>query len=332
MLLDKVNDKLNKTIKNVKLSQAIRIVIVFLKSFYPGETEKDLYNNLIFKANPSLSFQKSDVSNIEFKEIDKKVVVEITLNFLSIFGSQSPMPSNYSEMVLRSYESDRILYDFLNLFNHHLQRFVYPIWEKHRYYVQYQKDLKDTFSRYILSFLGLRMNFLDKESKIDLTKLLSYAGLLNLRFQSANNLKSILKHYLSHKDLEIIEFIPEKYNIPSYQNIALGLENSELGENFLIGEYVVGKNNKFEILLNNSKFEDFIDYSILGQKINDLKELMNFILQEPLNYDLVLQIKKEDKKEFILENESDFYLGVSCWIGENINDEKITMIRKHNEN
>lgn len=332
MLLDKVNDKLNKTIKNVKLSQVIRIVIVFLKSFYPGETEKDLYNNLIFKANPSLSFQKSDVSNIEFKEIDKKVVVEITLNFLSIFGSQSPMPSNYSEMVLRSYESDRILYDFLNLFNHHLQRFVYPIWEKHRYYVQYQKDLKDTFSRYILSFLGLRMNFLDKESKIDLTKLLSYAGLLNLRFQSANNLKSILKHYLSHKDLEIIEFIPEKYNIPSYQNIALGLENSELGENFLIGEYVVGKNNKFEILLNNSKFEDFIDYSILGQKINDLKELMNFILQEPLNYDLVLQIKKEDKKEFILENESNFYLGVSCWIGENINDEKITMIRKHNEN
>lgn len=333
MLLEKINDKLNKTIKNIKLAQVIRIAIVFLKPFYSNETEKNLYNNLIFKANPSLSFQKSDVSNIEFKEIDKKIVVEITLNFLSIFGSQSPMPSNYSEMVLRSYESDKILYDFLNLFNHHLQRFIYPIWEKHRYYVQYQKDLSDTFSKYILSFLGLRMNFIDKKSKINLSKLLCYSGLLNMRFQSANNIKSILRHYLSHNDLEIFEFIPQKYNIPMWQKAKLGLENSKLGEDFLIGNYVVGRNNKFKILLNNSKFEDLIAYSIFGEKIYELEELINFMVQEPLSYDLVLQIKKDEKKEFILKEESNFYLGINCWIGQNTMDEEILMIRKgDNEN
>lgn len=331
MLLDKVNEKLNKIVKNVKLSQVIRITMVFLKPFYPNETEKSLYNNLIFKANPSLSFQKSDVSHIEFKEIDKKVIVEITLNFLSIFGSQSPMPSNYSEMVLRSYESDKILYDFLNLFNHHLQKFVYPIWKKHRYYIQYEKDLSDTFSGYILSFLGFKMSFTKSESKINLSKLFRYIGLLNLPFKSTNNIKTILKHYLSHNDLEIIEFLPERFDIPNYQKTNLGLGNCRLEESFLIGDYVIGKNNKFKILLKNSKFDDLKNYSILGNKIDELKELMNFILQEPLSYDLALHIREEDKKEFVLKEGSDFYLGINFWIGLKTNDEEIVMI-KRNEN
>lgn len=333
MLLNKINEKLNKTIKNIKLSQVIRVAIVFLKPFYPNQNEKSLYNNLIFKANPSLSFQKSDVSQIEFKEVDNRVIVEITLNFLSIFGSQSPMPANYSEMVLRSYESDKILYDFLNLFNHHLQRFIYPIWEKHRYYIQYQKDLSDTFSGYILSFLGLRINFKDGESKIDLSKLFRYAGLLNLPFKSANNIKTILKHYLSHENLEIIEFLPEKFFIPNYQKTNLGLGNCSLQESFLIGDYIIGRNNKFKILLKNCKFEDFKDYSILGNKINELKKLMDFILQEPLSYDLALHIKEEDKKEFILKEDSDFHLGINFWMGLKSNDEEVVMImRDKNEN
>lgn len=328
MTIEKINSDLNKKIKNIKLSQVIRIVIVTLKLYYPEKSEKALYDNIIFKANPSLSFQKSDVSSLVFIEKEEKIFVEITLNFLSIFGSQSPMPTHYSELVLKSVESDKILYDFLNLFNHHLQRFVYPIWEKHRYYVQFQKDLNDTFSRYIMSFLGLRMNFVDKESKINITRLLCYTGLLNMRFQSANNIKSILRHYLSHEDLEIIEFIPEKYNIPYWQKTNLGFENSYLGKNILIGDSVIGRNNKFHIVLRNSKFEDLKKYSFLSENIYEFEELIAFVIQEPLSYELIIHVKKEEQKDFILQKDSDFHLGVNCWIGEKMRDEEVVSIRK----
>lgn len=325
MLLEKINKKLEKDIKNLKLPQAIRLVIIFLKPFYYNKDEKELYSKITFKANSSLSFQKSDVHLVEFIQENDDIYVEMTLNFLSIFGSQSPMPSSYSEMVLRSYEQDRILYDFLNLFNHHLQRFIYPIWEKHRYYIQYKQDLSDSFSKYLLSFLGLGNISLKSDTKLNIPKLLCYSGLLSMRFQSAQSLKTILSHYLSHKDIEIIEFIPQKYIIPLEQNSKIGMNNSTLGDNFLIGEYVIGRNNKFKILLKNTKFDDLKAYSLLGDKLTELKELISFILHEPLSFELSLEIKKDEKKEYILANE-EFFLGVNSWIGLNNFDEEIKVV------
>jgi type VI secretion system protein ImpH len=328
MQLEKINLKLNNSVSRYILPQAIRVTIIYLKMFYPDENKETLYKRIIFKANPSLSFQKSEIKEIKFIEFERNVKVEITLNFLGIFGSSSPLPSHYSELVLQSLDMDKVLYDFLNLFNHHLQKFVYSIWEKHRYYIQFKKDLSDKFSKYILSFLGLYFNIIENNSSLDFSKLLPYVGILSMRYKSAGTLKSILRHYLSHENIEIIQCISDKYKIPTWQYSSLGKENISLGKDFLIGESVISKNGKFRILLRDVSSDDLIKYSILGKKMKELNELISFSLKEPLKYEVCLEIKKEKKTQFKLNQQNRGFLGINCWIGESSEDEQILMIQK----
>lgn len=329
MQLEKINKDLENLIKKIPLPQAIRITCIYLRDFYPKEDFEKLYERIIFKSNPSLSFQKSEINNIEFISDNDEVKVEITLNFLGIFGSSSPLPSHYSERVLSSLENDKILYDFLNLFNHHLQRFVFPIWKKHRYYVKYKKDLNDGFSKYLLSILGFHSTK-QINSSLNLQKLIPYIGILSMKYKSAGTLKAILRHYLAHNNIEIIQCIPSKYIIPAWQLSSLGNDNISLGSDFLIGETVVSKNSKFRILLKDIKSKDIIKYSSLGDKLSQIKNLISFCLKEPLEYEVCLEIKKEEKTQFKIDEKEEKYLGINCWIGESNFDEEITMIQKDN--
>ncbi|RXJ98329.1 type VI secretion system baseplate subunit TssG [Arcobacter sp. CECT 8986] len=327
MDINSINISLNENISKYTLPQIIRVVCAYLKEHYINKTSLEVYEYIRFKANPSLSFQKSEIAKVEFiKEKDLKV--EITLNFLSIFGSASPMPSHYSEMVLDSLDSDKVLYDFLNLFNHHLQKFVYPIWQNHRYYIQYQNDLSDRFSKYIFSFLGLYSNRIENNSSLNLKKLLPYLGILCMKHKSAGTLKSILRHYLDHQNLEIIQCVKDKYDIPTWQHCKLGEKNSSLNSSFLIGESVESRNAKFQILLKDVKNYQLVEYSILGKKMKELKELISFSLNEPLKHEICFEIKKEEKSCLNLENNKNQFLGINTWIGQSFYDEKIIIAQK----
>jgi type VI secretion system protein ImpH len=328
MNIIEINKRIKESTSKYSLPQSIRVVCAYLKKFYPSLNQDKLYEKIIFKANPSLAFQRSEINKIVFVKTDSDVKVEMTLNFLGIFGSSSPMPSNYTEMVLDSVDSDMVLHDFLNLFNHHLQRFVYPIWKKHRYYIQYKSDLKDKFSKYILSFLGLYSHSQEASSSLDLQKLIPYIGILSMKHKSAGTLKSILRHYLSHNDIEIVQCIPSKYKIPSWQYSSLGESNISLGSDFLIGESIVSKNAKFQILLKDVTSADLVKYSVLGKKMKELNELVSFSLKEPLEHEVCLKIKHEEKSMLVLDQNDKRYLGVNSWIGESYFDEQIIIAQK----
>ncbi|WP_072680138.1 type VI secretion system baseplate subunit TssG [Arcobacter sp. LA11] len=328
MNIETINKRIKESTFNYTLPQSIRIVCAYLKKIYPQKKHEKLYDLIIFQANPSLAFQKTEIDNINFIEINNEVKVELTLNFLGIFGSSSPMPSHFTEMILDSVDSDKILHDFLNLFNHHLQRFVFPIWKKHRYYIQYRYDLRDKFSKYILSFLGLYSNINVGNSSLDLRKLIPYIGILSMKHKSAGTLKAVIRHYLSHNDIEIIQCIPSKYDIPSWQYSSLGNANISLGSDFLIGESIVSKNAKFRVLLKDAKDDDLIKYSVLGKKMKELNDLISFSLNEPLEHDVCFEIKKENKKKLILNKNEKTYLGVNSWIGDSLYDENIIIAQK----
>ncbi|MCP4972046.1 MAG: type VI secretion system baseplate subunit TssG [Arcobacter sp.] len=329
MKIDIINKRMKESKFNYSLPQAIRIVCAYLNKIYPEFEYEKLYNKIIFKSNPSLTFQKSEIEDINFISFNNDIKVEITLNFLGIFGSSSPMPSHFTEMVLNSRDNDKVLYDFLNLFNHHLQRFIFPIWKKHKYYIEYKHDLRDSFSKYILSFLGLYSNInITNSTSLNLRKLIPYIGILSMKHKSAGTLKAIIRHYLSHNDIEIIQCVDSTYKIPSWQYSSLGNSNMSLGSDFLIGETIVSRNGKFRILFKDSNNEDLIKYSILGKKMDELNELIFFSLNEPLDHDVCFEIKKNNKKKFILKESEKIYLGINSWIGIPKYDEKIIIAKK----
>ena len=141
--LKQINHSLKQEVSSLTLPSAIHLIGRYLALFYPKKSSQELYTHVNFSANPSLSFPKSEISNIFFKEKNKRVEVEVELNFLSLCGAATPLPIHYAETTKEDYGEEQVLLDFLNLFNHHLHKLIYPIWKDARYYVSYQENLKD---------------------------------------------------------------------------------------------------------------------------------------------------------------------------------------------
>jgi type VI secretion system protein ImpH len=322
MKITELNKKLSKSVAKYSFPQAVRICATYLRDYYPDEDSESLYQRFRFRANPSLSFAKSDISSLKFIETSNGINVEVTLNFLSLFGAASPLPSHYCEMVLESLDSDSILKDFLNLFNHHLEKLLYPIWERHRYHIQYETGLNDQFSKYVLSIVGLYSQTQNRNSKLDLKKLLPYVGILSMKQKSAGSLIAVLRHYLEHDELEVLQCMSMHEPIPTWQYSSLGEQNCSLGKNTLIGSSITTRGSKFQVLLKNISFDNLYKYSIHGEKMQEFDELVDLALSEPLEHELCLQIKKDAIEPCEL---SKHYLGVNCFIGAPNSDENIIL-------
>ncbi|HZF69897.1 MAG TPA: type VI secretion system baseplate subunit TssG [Sulfuricurvum sp.] len=310
-----MNKVLKEVVAKATLPQAIRLCIQHLRHYYPKLDAEALYKKIHFRANPSLAFQKSELSSATLQHNNEGVYIELTLNFLAIFGSASPLPSHYCEMVLQSSDTDHVLRDFLDVFNHNIQKFIYPIWVKHRYYIQYQNNLEDPFSKYILSILGLHGEHASKTSTLDLRKLMPYIGILSMRQKSSGTLLAIVRHYLSHDDIEIQQCIPDTVTIPEWQYSRLGDANCSLGKDFLAGESVKTNSTKFRIVLNSALWAELVAYGVDGTKMKELNDLIAFMLDEPLKYDVALKIPKKEIQRCILSDDQGGYLGVNSVIG-----------------
>ncbi|HIP52021.1 MAG TPA: type VI secretion system baseplate subunit TssG [Campylobacterales bacterium] len=313
--LQQINGMIKKKLPELTLPSAIHVINRQLAEMYPKKSSKELYSHLSFKANSSLSFPKTEVSSIVFLERNKRVEVEVELNFMSLFGAATPLPIHYAEEIREDYADDQVLLDFLNLFNHHLQKFIYPIWKDARYYVSYQKDLKDKYSKYLLSILGLYPQSQEKDVSLDFHKLLPFLGMLSLKQKSSGTLCSIMRHYIGHDKIGIDECVVSKAIIPDWQKKGLGDEGAVLGEGLIMGDFVTVSNLKFRINLYDVPWEYLTEYSLSGSKIESLKELVTFTLNEPLGFELALHIKSEQIKECKLGS-PDFKLGVNSWTGE----------------
>ncbi|HIP52230.1 MAG TPA: type VI secretion system baseplate subunit TssG [Campylobacterales bacterium] len=314
--LKQINTIIKKEISSLTLPSAIHLIGRHLALFYPEKNSEELYAHVKFSANPSLSFPKSEISNIYFREINKRVEVELELNFLSLFGSGTPLPIHYAETTKEDYGEEQVLLDFLNLFNHHLQKFIYLIWKDARYYVSYQKDLKDKQSKQMLSILGLYPESQEKEHELDFNKLLPFLGMLSLKQKSSGTLASIMRHYIGHDAITIDECVLSRANIPEWQKKSLGDSEAILGESFICGDFVTVSNLKFRINLHDIPWHYLKDFSLFGSKIHELKDLVGFTLNEPLGFEIALHINEQNIKDCSLHEDSDVMLGVNSWVGE----------------
>jgi len=302
---------------------AIHLVYQHLNTLYPKKSLKELYEHIEFKSNPSLSFQKSEISNITFIKFQQKIIVQIEINFLGLLGAATPLPIHYAEDALEDSQKEMVLVDFLNLFNHHIQKFIYSIWMRQRYYIRYEEGLKDDFSKYILSILGLYSQNAHQSYPVNLNKLLPFTGIISMKKKPTIAIVPIIKHYIGHNLISIDEYIISNANIPDWQKNILGEENSTLGQDIIIGNFSTVCNLKFRINLNNIPWEYLYLYRYGGRYLNELKYLINFILNEPLDFELSLNIKKKNIKKFHLNKKNEILLGINSWIGEALHDEKI---------
>lgn len=317
--------RLAGTIREYSLFQAVRLVIERLRERHPELDDEALYDQLEFQANPSLGFPGSDVDRVEFFEEHGRLRARLRLNLIGLAGASSPLPTFYVEQALGDSEEGNPTRVFLDLFHHRLQRLLLPIWSRYRYQASFKKGALDSFSEQLFALIGLGGETIRQSQSLNWKRLLPYLGLLSLRAHSAALIEAVLRYYFKHARLYIEQCVARRVTIIDEQRNRLGLGNSQLGEDLVLGTRVHDCGGKFRIHVCQLDWQRFHDFLPIGAGYQPLCALVRFTLRDPLDYDLRLELRHEDIRDLRIGAANECRLGWTSWLGREKADGLVTL-------
>ncbi|MCE9788548.1 type VI secretion system baseplate subunit TssG [Shewanella chilikensis] len=288
----------------------------------PEDAQWELAGELQFSANPSLGFAPADISMLESLG-DGRLRLETC--FLGLNGAQSPLPSYLLDMLLE--DEDGIRRNFLDFFNNRLISLFYRLWRKYRYYVRFQDDASDSFSAQVYALVGLANEDIRGDTPINWCKMLAYAGMLAGRSRSPQAVAGIVAHCFDLPQVSIRQWQLRQVEIPESQRCRLGVANSRLGEDSMLGERVGDLCGKFVLCMEELSPERFRDFLPSGREFQPLCKVMEVILREQMAYDLELTLREDEAPLLQLGEEKGGQLGWSSFLGKGDSTRKSVLIQ-----
>ena len=241
-----------------------------------------------YSASASLGFPSSDVVALEQRSSGEYA---LEVSFFGLQGAQSPLPGYYLESLAHeAAHQEGVARDFLDFFHHRLLTLVHRSWRKYRHYVRYQDGASDGFSAAVFALVGLADEELRGETPIPWGKMLAYAGLLAGRSRSPEVVCSVVGHCFDLDDVSVEQWVHRWVDIPDDQRSRAGRSAMMLGQDMVAGARVADVGGKFALCLKALSLARFRDFLPDGREYASLKTLVNFVLREPLAYDLELEL------------------------------------------
>lgn len=311
-------------VRSYNLFQAIDLCCKWLAQVNQMD-EEQAYELIAFTGNHSLAFPKSDIEEAYFYLEQDVIRARFVINSVNLFGAGSPLPAHYCEPIACEDAQGRLVRDFIDLFNQRLQAQLYPIWKKYRYYMQFETTAKDLFSARMFALIGLGYPQLRRNSQIEWSRLLPYLGLLSIKVQSATVLEAVLRYYFNHKELFLEQCVVRHVTIPPEQRNRLGVSHHQLNHSLVLGESIRDRRTTFRIHIRKLDWDTFHYFLPIGAGYAVLRELVGFILREPLEYDISLSMPDRSSQPLLLSNNNKCRLGWTSWFGLEADEGTITV-------
>ncbi|MFQ5773102.1 MAG: type VI secretion system baseplate subunit TssG [Kiloniellaceae bacterium] len=279
----------------------------------PGEHEA-----IRFRPDAGLGFPSADAQSIERigRDDGGPSKYRLTVNFLGLYGSVSPLPVFYTEDIIAGNEQESNRRDFFDLFHHRYISFLYRTWEKYRYYLRYRPGAEDRFSRWMCGLIGVAEPPGAGRPPVERPeRVLSSIGLLLMHSRSAATLEKLISHYFDGLPLRIEQFVARQVVIEPAQRARLGTTNCTLGRDCTIGERVPDLSGKFRIRIGPLDFPTFRKFLPDGEGYGLLAELQPFLLKDQLEYDVELGLFGAQVPPLELAADGPCRLGWSSWLG-----------------
>jgi type VI secretion system protein ImpH len=264
-----------------------------------------------------LGFPAADVACAEHltDEADGRYRVEAT--FFGLHGPDSPLPGDYLDVIAQEAgQGEGIRAPFLDFFNHRLLSLLHVAWRKYRYYIRFRPQASDPMSAYLFALVGLHDADLRGATPLPWSRLLTYAGLIAGRSRAPSVVAGIIAHCFDLSAVAIREFESRVVAIPAAQRMALGVRNGALGDSFMVGSRVRTLSTKFTIVIGELDQQRFRDFLPSGADFPRLRSLMEFLLRDPMAYDLQLGLKREHVPPFSLHRAVGAHLGWTSFLGD----------------
>lgn len=291
-----------------------------------GQAKTPQQEFLRFRISPELGFPRSDISQFETVSWDNRDVPSLTVNFGGLHGTGSPLPTAYTEKLAGREGDDNPVKDFFDFFHHRYLSHLYRIWKKYRYHVRYESGAVDPLSRNLFNLVGISSDLSeDSDFNFDRAKLLSYIGQLSSRTRSPNLVSGIVAHCFNLTKVSIEQWVPRRVKIAPSQLNSLGHVNCVLGQDYHLGDHLTDITGKFNLVFHELDYEQYCHFLPGEQGYGLLKELMRFVLRDPMAWDLKLEVKTDGLPAIILGSKEANRLGQVSWLGK-VQDDKQTVV------
>ncbi|AZD86909.1 Uncharacterized protein ImpH/VasB [Pseudomonas chlororaphis subsp. aureofaciens] len=262
-----------------------------------------------------LGFPASDIAMAERLDDNVPHQYRVQATFFGMHGTDSPLPSYYLDRV--AFEDGQgvgIRPAFLDFFNHRLLTLLHQTWRKYRYYIRFRPGADDQFSRRIFSLIGLKHDATRGDTPIAWSRLLSFAGAVVLRSRSPNMLAGLVAHCFDLDDVQIRDFELRYTTINESDRIRLGQSNGQLSESFQIGDSVRTRHCSFTIVISSLSQERFREFLPHGENFERLRQLVVFLLRDPVPCDLELGLRQDEVPPFNLRQDEGTQLGWTSFL------------------
>jgi type VI secretion system protein ImpH len=266
-----------------------------------------------------MEFPASQVRELQAPAVDSDPPV-MTAAFMGLTGPLGVLPWHYTELLIELEQlKNPCLEEFFNLFNHRMISLFYRAWEKHHFFVSYERapEKTDSLSQYLFDLIGMGTEGLRNRLSFPDHALLRYAGLIAQRPHSAVALRGILSDYFS-VPVTVSDFAGKWFPLEPDGLSRLGEDSAhnQLGVDVVVGDAVWNQQALVRIEigpLDIAKFEEFLP---VGKGYRAIQDWLEFFLGRSTGFDIRLTLAAADVPACALSDEAPHptRLGWASWL------------------
>ncbi|HBZ14768.1 type VI secretion system baseplate subunit TssG [Pantoea sp. NPDC088449] len=239
----------------------------------PGTSALPDNENFIIGQSPHMVFAPREIESVSQQD-DK---THLKLFSLGIWGPQGAMPLHQTEMAyIRNEQHDTTLTNFVDLFHHRALSKLYRAWAVSQDTAALDRPHEERFSFYTGSLMGIDPQEL-AESVLPQHPRLSAASHLVREARNPEGLLGALNYYFG-LPVQIREYVGQWITLQRDDQTQLGFgqESALLGDGAMLGDTVLDRQHKFQLIFGPLTLKQYIRFSPWGQ---DLPVLCEWIRQ-----------------------------------------------------
>ncbi len=294
--------------------QALRLLRYQVRNEQGADAdEKALSRHIRVRPELSLNFPGTDLAGIA-QSASAPGRYSVTATFLGLYGASSPLPAFYTEDLLEERRNDRsIIRDFLDVINTPIYDLLFGIWRKYQLAPQIEEERDPRTMDRLYCLLGLGSGAFRNRLE-NPYHLLRYIGLATQLPRSAEGLRTLLADLLETADIEVIPCVERMAPVPAHQRLYLNQSGNILGENSVLGERVPDRMGQFRIRIASADGELLHRLLPDGELFEQIREMIRFYLDQPLDWDMEIILKPGEADGIILGREPWASLGWNTWL------------------
>jgi type VI secretion system protein ImpH len=139
-------------------------------------------------------------------------------------------------------------------------------------------------------------------------------------------LQTILTDYFQDITVEIQPCVKRLVPIVNKQRCILGKQNNQLGQTSCIGQQVVDRTGKFNILLGPVNKRQFTEMKFENKAVAFIESILTIYLVQPLEFNVILMSSKDILQSTQLGQSNWSALGQSTWLFEQSNTATVNQV------